>query len=344
MHRREFLELVWGGVVLSTRPRLLADTILLSSNPLVAEFNLQSLTGRYTPTEDFYVRNHFPIPALAGTGSLRIEGEVEKQASLLPQDLTSLRVRELGAVLECAGNGTGPEALASSGLWEGWAFEDVLALARPTAKATYLHLIGRDGFARSVPREAARSDAMLVTRLNHQSLTVEHGSPWRALFPGWYGMSSVKWLERIVLSESPLPPQSDEYLAKFSKVPPGHPNFGPLPRIQVKSVITYPALGVILHPGTVTLRGLAWSGSGKIAVVEVSADGGKTWRVAKLEPSSRYEWAQWQFPVRIPEPGVLNVACKAVDEKGSEQPIQRDPNRVDGYANNTIEQVHFLIE
>ena len=67
-------------------------------------------------------------------------------------------------------------------------------------------------------------------------------------------------------------------------------------------------------------------------------------QLAKLDAGTPYEWALWQFTVKVPEAGVLNVACKAVDENGSEQPSQRDPNRLDGYANNTIEQVHYLIE
>ncbi len=345
MRRREFFTLAAGGtVLLSTARRVRGDSILLSSNPLVVEFNLQSLNGKYTPTEDFYIRNHFPIPQAAPTRLLRIEGEVEKPLSVSAEDLARLRPREMGAVLECAGNGTSPEALASNGLWEGWVLEDILAMAQPTSKAAHLHLTGSDGFSRSVPMGEALRDAMLVTRLNHQPLPLEHGAPWRVLFPGWYGMSSVKWLERIELSPIPLAPETDQYLAKLDRPPAGQPNYHSLPRLQVKSVVNYPALGVILHPGTVTVRGLAWSGTGTVAVVEVSTDGGKTWRVAKLDAGSRYEWCQWQYTVKIPEPGVLNVACKAVDEKGAEQPVQRDPNRIDGYANNTIEQVHFLVE
>jgi hypothetical protein len=94
----------------------------------------------------------------------------------------------------------------------------------------------------------------------------------------------------------------------------------------------------------VTVRGVAWSGTGKIAVVEVSTDNASTWRLAKLDPGTLYEWRLWQFTVKIPQSGVLNVASKAVDDKGSEQPLERDPNRLDGYANNTIERVHYLIE
>ena len=344
MLRRKFLALAGGTtLLLPTKFRLKGDSILLSSNPLIAEFNLQSLDGRYTPTEDFYVRNHFPIPQGPGSGSLSIEGEVEQPIKVSLEDLSRMKTRQLGAVLECSGNGTGPGALASNGFWEGWALNDVLVPARPTPKAAHLHLIGRDGFARSIPAAQAGSDAMLVTRLNHQPLTPEHGAPWRALFPGRYGMNSVKWLERIVLSASPLPPETDDYRAQI-RTPSGRSEYQPLPSVLVKSVITYPALGVILHPGSVTVRGVAWSGTGKIAVVEVSTDNASTWRLAKLDPGTLYEWGLWQFTVKIPQSGVLNVASKAVDDKGSEQPPQRDPNRLDGYANNTIEQVHYLIE
>jgi DMSO/TMAO reductase YedYZ molybdopterin-dependent catalytic subunit len=344
MRRRRFLALAGAtGLLLPTKLRLLGDSILVSSNPLIAEFNLQSQVGRYTPTEDFYVRNHFSIPEGSGGGTLSIEGEVEQPVEVASADLSHLKKKELGAVLECSGNGTGPQALASNGFWEGWALADVIAVARPTSKAAHLHLVGRDGFARSIPAAEVGADAMLVTRLNHDPLTPEHGAPWRALFPGRYGMNSVKWLEKIVLSPNPLPPDKDEYRAQI-RTPSGRTEYQPLPRMLVKSVIMYPARGVILHPGSVTLRGLAWSGTGKIAAVEVSVGNTNIWRLAKLDAGTPYEWALWQYALRVPETGVLDVACKAVDEAGSEQPPQRDPNRLDGYANNTIAQVHYLIE
>jgi DMSO/TMAO reductase YedYZ molybdopterin-dependent catalytic subunit len=346
MRRREFFALAAAsgtGLLIPKWAPLLGDSILLSANPMIAEFNLQSLDGRYTPTADFYVRNHFAVPSISEGLSLSIEGEVQQSLKLTPSSLASLKTRELGAVLECSGNGTGPEALVSNGLWEGWPLEEVLAPARPTAKAAYLHLIGRDGFSRSVPTERVGPNAMLATRLNHEPLAPEHGAPWRALFPGRYGMNSVKWVERIVLSAEPLPPDTDEYRARIS-TPSGGSEYQALPSMLVKSVITYPAMGVILHPGSVTVRGVAWSGSGKVAAVEVSTDNGAAWKLAKLDPGNQYEWTLWQHTVKVPEAGVLNVACKALDDKGAEQPAGRDPKRLDGYANNTIERVHFLVE
>ena len=346
MLRRKFFELAAAGGTTLLVPNwapILADSIVLSSNPMIAEFNLQSIEGKYTPAADFYVRNHFAIPKSVENPALSIEGEVERPQKFTPATPPSLKLRGLGAVLECSGNGTGPEALASNGFWEGWTLSEVLALARPTVKASYVHLMGRDGFSRSVPAKEISPDALLVTRLNHEPLTPDHGAPWRVLFPGRYGMNSVKWLERIVLSVEPLPPDTDEYRARVGTAS-GGSEYQPLPSVLVKSVITYPAMGVILHPGSVTIRGIAWCGTGRIAGVEVSTDNGSAWQLAKLDPGDRYEWAFWKYTVNVPQAGVLNVACKALDDKGTEQPPQRDPKRLDGYANNTIERVHFLVE
>ena len=125
---------------------------------------------------------------------LQVEGEVEQPRRLAPADLAPLLERELGAVLECAGNGVGPRGLVSNGSWAGWPLPAVLSLARPTRATAHLHLCGGDGYARSVPMERALEGGLLVTRLNQRPLTRQHGAPWRALFPGWYGMDSVKWL------------------------------------------------------------------------------------------------------------------------------------------------------
>ncbi|MGH9455473.1 MAG: sulfite oxidase, partial [Terriglobia bacterium] len=77
---------------------------------------------------------------------------------------------------------------------------------------------------------------------------------------------------------------------------------------------------------------------------EITTDGGKSWRVAKLDPGGRYEWAIWHYTVGINGTGVAEFAARAVDSTGAEQPAARDPNRLDPYANNTIERVQFLVE
>lgn len=150
---------------------------MLSVNPLMVDADLQPLAGRYTPVEDFYVRNHRPTPPDEATTYLFIGGEVEYPRRFAEEDLGKLQFRETGAVLEYAGNLVAATGKASNGLWGGWSLADVLSLARPTTAGKYLRLLGRDGFERIVPLDRADPDAMLVTHLNRRRLTRNHGAP-----------------------------------------------------------------------------------------------------------------------------------------------------------------------
>jgi DMSO/TMAO reductase YedYZ molybdopterin-dependent catalytic subunit len=341
MRRRDFLALATAAVV--GAPRLDADNSVVSQNPLVAQYNVESLLDRYTPLDDFYVRDHFAVPADLTRATLQIDGEVQAPQTLTADDLARLPAKRLAAVLECAGNGTGPYQLASNAEWEGWALDDVLRLARPRESAQYLHLQGRDGFIRSVPLTRVRQDAMLATRINQQSLPAGHGAPWRALFPGYYGMDSVKWLARITVANSPLEPASNDYLA-MQKAPDGAVQRLPLPLIQLKSVFVYPAVGAVLQMGRVKARGVAWSNGEEIMAAEVSADGGKTWRLASLDPpDGRYGWRLWHASLDLHERGLVELACKAIDSQGREQPADRPDDRIDGYADNRIQRIRVMV-
>ena len=343
MRRRDLLFILGGTFVAS--PLLRADSSVVSGSPLIAEYGLESIQERYTPLPEFYVRNHFSVPAAPRQPQLRISGEVETIQTLTPQDLTRLPQRRLGGVLECSGNSVGPYQLASNAVWEGWTLSDVLALARPKSTAGFLHLYGRDGFVRSIPMATAMRDGMLVTRMNHHPLPPNHGAPWRALFPGWYGMDSVKWLERIEVASSVIEPVPNDYWA-VEKTPDGKIQRVSLPRVQLKSAFIYPALGAVLRRGTVDARGLAWSDGSTIAAVEVSADGGKLWRLAEFEPgqsAGKYEWKFWRASIDLTETGLIELGCKAIGAKGKEQPPSRPSNRIDGYANNVIERIRIMV-
>jgi DMSO/TMAO reductase YedYZ molybdopterin-dependent catalytic subunit len=341
MLRREFLKWSAAGAWLVAR-RLNADHHVDSEDPLVVDFDIQTLDGRYTSIEDFYVRNHFDASSGPGGGILQIQGAVHKPLKLAPEDLDRLRTETMGAVLECAGNGTGPRALASNGLWQGWRLADVVALAQPAPEGKFLHLYGQDGYARSVPLNAAVENGMLATRLNHSPLRPNHGRPWRALFPGWYGMDSVKWLVRIEVAGQPLPAVNDTYLTLRSNAS-GQIERAPLPRVQVKSVMIAPAAGAVLKLGTAEVRGVAWSGVAPVAKVEVSIDGGQAWQSTQLDPGARFEWALWRGSVNLSRRGMVELACRATDQRGNVQPASRDPNRLDGYVNNVIERVRCLV-
>lgn len=333
-----------GGALAASR-LLRADSSVVSQNPLIAQYGLESIQGRYTPAAEFYVRNHFAIPDQSPQPQLEIAGEVERIQTLRLQDLAHLPQHRLGAVLECSGNSVGPYQLASDAVWEGWALSDVVNLAQPKSTAAYLHLYGRDGFIRSVSVRRLKGDALLATKMNHQPLPPNHGAPWRALFPGWYGMDSVKWLERIEVASSPIQPVPNEYWAA-EKMPDDAIRRVALPRIQLKSVFVYPALGAVLQHGTVDARGLAWSDGSAIAAVEVSADGGKTWRLAEFETgqnAGKYDWRFWHASLDLIETGIVELACKAIGTKGEEQSADRPRNRIDGYANNVIEKIRIMV-
>jgi sulfite oxidase len=337
--RRCFMTLLSSGLLV---PRMLkAEHHVISADPLEVEFDLSSLRGRYTSVEDFYVRNHFATPAGMEAATLKIEGEVEKPREFGPPDLAMLRERRFGAVLECAGNRVGATGLISNGAWSGWALKDVLMMARPARATAHLHFFGRDGYRRSVSWERALADGILVTRLNSRPLTLRHGAPWRALLPGWYGMDSVKWLERIVVAAAPLPSEGGAYQQTRQTLS-GELDRQLLPRVQVKSVIVDPGQGAVLRRGRAEIRGLAWSGAGKIDSVEVSADAGGTWRTATLDSGTDLEWVVWRVSLEVTQRGAVELVARAKDAQGQLQPAERDPARLDGYANNWYHRVRCV--
>jgi len=339
MNRRGFLTLVSSGLLVPEA--LAAEHHVISADPLEVEFDLNSLRERYTPVEDFYVRNHHDVPANVGQATLRLEGEVEQARELAPADLAPLPKQEFGAVLECAGNRVGASGLISNGLWTGWKLQDVLALVRPSPRAAHLHLQGRDGYQRSVPVERA-TESMLVTGLNGRPLNRQHGAPWRVLFPGWFGMDSVKWLKSVVVAREPLPPEGDTY-QEIRKMHSGEITRQPLPRLPVKSVITDPLAGAVIKRGVGEIRGLAWSGTGKISSVEVSINKGDTWLAAELEPGRDFEWWMWKATLEFTQQGAVELVARARDSEGSQQPMERDPSRLDGYANNWYHRVRCVV-
>jgi DMSO/TMAO reductase YedYZ molybdopterin-dependent catalytic subunit len=340
MDRRYFMTLLTSGLLVS--PALRAEHHVISMDPLEVEFDLTSLQGQYTSLEDFYVRDHFAAPAGLAAGTLKVEGEVEKPREFASTDLAGLGERKLGAVLECAGNRVGSSGLVSNGAWSGWALKDILMMARPTGVAAHLHLFGRDGYKRTVPLERALADGILATHLNSRPLTLRHGAPWRALLPGWYGMDSVKWLERIVVAAAPLPPEGGTY-QQSRQTPTGEVDRQPLPRVQVKSVIVDPRQGTVLRRGKVQIRGLAWTGAGRIDSVEVSADAGNTWQAAALDSGADLEWVAWKASWELTQPGPAEFVARAKDSRGQVQPTDRDPARLDGYTNNWYHRVRCVV-
>jgi DMSO/TMAO reductase YedYZ molybdopterin-dependent catalytic subunit len=135
MDRRTFILGAATGLLAPTL-KLWVEHHTVSAAPLIVESDLWPLNGRYTRLEDFYVRNHFQVPELITTGSLAIEGEVDKPGRFTFDHFSGIAAREIGAVLECAGSPMGAKSLVSDGLWRGCPLGNIIALAAPRAGGT----------------------------------------------------------------------------------------------------------------------------------------------------------------------------------------------------------------
>ncbi|MGI8965798.1 MAG: molybdopterin-dependent oxidoreductase, partial [Limisphaerales bacterium] len=191
---------------------------------------------------------------------------------------------------------------------------------------------GKISYARSIPlSKAMEKEVILAYQMNGQPLPPAHGFPVRAIVPGWYGMASVKWMTRIVVSDQPFRGYWQTLDYTFWESRDGVPiQLLPVTEIEVKAEIARPALYEILPINSVyRMHGAAWTGESEIALVEISVDNGKTWSAAQLLGSSiKYAWRLWEYHWRTPaEPGRCTIMARATDARGRTQPMERDAHR-----------------
>src|SRR3954464_3864271 len=210
--------------------------------------------------------------------------------------------------------------------------------------AKWLLAEGGDAAAmtRSIPIEKALDDALLVYAQNGERLRPEQGYPLRLLLPGFEGNMNVKWLRRIKVGDAPF--YSREETSKYTDLlAEGRAREFSFV-MEAKSVITRPSGGKKLRTGFNEIRGLAWSGRGRIARVDVSVDGGKSWQRASLDEPVlpkcltrfRLPWS-WQG-------GPALLQSRSVDDTGYVQPSRMQLVAVRGlnsyYHNNSIQSWH----
>jgi sulfane dehydrogenase subunit SoxC len=217
--------------------------------------------------------------------------------------------------------------LVSNAEWTGVLLSHLLEEAGVDPKAKWMLVEGSDTAAltRSVPLTKAWDDAIVVLYQNGEPLMAEQGFPMRLLLPGWEGNMNIKYVRRIKITDQPamsyyearnyspiLPvPKSTAYKFYFVN--------------EVKSFITHPSFGMKINgPGYYDVNGIAYSGSGKIKRVAVSADGGKTWADAAIEgPVQDKAFTRFHIPWRWDgQPAVLT--SRAIDDGGNVQPLRAD--------------------
>jgi DMSO/TMAO reductase YedYZ molybdopterin-dependent catalytic subunit len=318
--------------------------------PENSETPLGDVHGWVTPTRLFFVRNHFDVPTIdLDVWRLSLGGCVGRPLELTWDELNELPQRTVLATLECAGNGRsflkqrvagvpwGAGAVAHAE-WSGVPLHVVLELAGLTADAIEVICEGADrgsepdhpqpmSFARSLPlRKAMHRDTLLALRMNGEPLTPSHGFPVRLLVPGWYGVSSVKWLTRLEAVRTPFRGYFQTVKYTIQRRGDNGGDTVPIQDMAVKSEIVRPFAGEALGLGKQRVFGLAWAGEEAVARVELSIDGGQSWREAELMgPFAPYSWTMWEYLWDIRQAGQYELVSRATSASGRTQPQEYDP-------------------
>ena len=259
--------------------------------------------------------------------SLKISGKVNNLKMLAKSDLLGLPAKDEYATLECVSNTINPPgALISDTKWTGASLPALLNQAGPTPDARYVIFRCADGYTVGVPLERAMNPgALLAYKMGDEPLPTEHGSPVRAIVPGIYGMMNAKWITEIELTDQ-------VYIGYWQER--GWSNDA---RIKTTSIIYYPPSGAQVN-GSLPIAGISFAGDRGISKVEVSVDGGNTWREATLKkPRSPYSWVLWAYQWTPENKGDTAITVRAYDGSGALQ----DPNTTQPFPNGAT-GYHFI--
>lgn len=330
--------------------------IIREKEPANLEMPFGLLDGWTTPNEQFYIRSHFPVPEVElKSWRLKIEGAVAQPLEFSYDELCALPAQTFPATLECAGNsrvflvpkvkGTQWELGAvGNAQWTGVSLGELLRKAGVADGAVDVILEGADcgqiseapkpagkiHYARSIPLGKAIDGVLLATEMNGEPLAPSHGFPLRAIVPGWYGMAAVKWLQRIVVIEHPYNGYFQTVDYAFWQRDSAGVALVPITRMQVKAVIARPGINEVVPAGTpYEVAGAAWTSDGEVVRVELSTDGGNSWREASLgEEQAPNSWRLWKWTWDVPRtPGPCTLLARASDSSGRRQPMERDLDR-----------------
>lgn len=308
--------------------------------------------GVITPTDLFYVRGHAPVPHITPEDcTVVVDGLVSHPMTLRLSDLQrGFPVKTHEVTLQCAGNrrtelhnvkAMQPNALLwtteaiSNATWTGVSLADVLMRVGVQDEAAHVAFLGADrgaspngdGFGGSIPLGKAQGkDVLLAWAMNGEPLPPIHGGPLRVVVPGYYAARSVKWLTHITVQDAPSDNhyQSHDYKVFAPDVTEYNVDWesgAMLDEQRTHAALLSPADGDTVSAGKVTLEGYAMAGGDSLITrVEVSLDGGESWRAADLTTEPRtWIWTLWRAVVELPA-GKHSIVVRATDSAGSTQP------------------------
>jgi len=290
---------------------------------------LQDMHSTITPADLHFERHHAGIPTIdPAKHELLIHGLVENPMKFTLADIKRFPSVTRTCFIECAGNfRTGKDemtpqdilGLTSQSEWTGVMLSTIFSEVGVSDKAKWFLAEGSDAavMTRTIPVAKAWDDAMIVYAQNGEAIRPEQGYPMRLLLPGFEGNMNIKWLRRIELSEEPY--MTREETSKYTYPVKDKIRMFSF-ELDARSIITYPSYPQKVNKGWVEIRGIAWSGRGKVEKVEVSTDAGKTWQLANLQEPVlskahtyfRYLW-DWKGET-------TEILSRVTDETGYLQP------------------------
>ena len=298
---------------------------------------LQNLNGTITPNSLHFERHHSGIPDIdPARHQLIIHGDVRQTLRFNYEDLLAYPMESHVYFLECSGNSFrnslpkpldqtagSLNGLISGTEWTGIPLHYLLAEAGVENHKGWVIAEGADaaGLTRSIPLSMALDNVMVAMYQNGEPLRPAQGYPMRLFVPGCEGNISVKWLQALKVQKTPA--YSRDETSKYTDtLKDGRSEMFSL-QMEVKSVITSPSGKMKLNrQGVYEISGIAWSGSGTIKRVEVSADGGKSWADTVLQSESRsLALTRFRIPWRWSGQQAV-LLSRAIDEQGNVQPTR----------------------
>ena len=321
-----------------------------------------------TPNDRFFVRWHWadiPTAVDVATFRLKIFGHVARPLAIPLTALLKLPRVELVAVNQCSGNSRGffqprvPGAQWGHGAmgnarWLGVSLRALLDLAGVRAGAVQVRFGGLDrpaiagapDYVKALDLDHARDgEVMVAFGMNGEQLPLLNGFPLRLVVPGWYSTYWLKSLDRIEVLAAP---DAQFWTAKAYRIPttpgadvaPGAKDFPTVPinRMVPRSWVTSLADGdrIAFEPA-IPVGGIALGGDSGVARVDVSADGGRSWRPARLGPDlGRYSFRRWDAEVALPARGRVALMARCTNAAGVAQPMAAVWNPP-GYMRGNVE-------
>ena len=296
------------------------------------------LASEVTPTYLFYRIDINPIvPQVdSKTWNLTIKGLVEKPFTINYDQIKSMPSVEEYVTLECISNKIGGD-LISTALWKGVRLSQLLEKAAIKPNVKYVVFRCADGYDVGIPIEKSQMEGtILAYDMNYAPLTPKHGFPVRAIVPGLYGMMNPKWLTEIELVDSVYEGywqrlgwrnNAEDNTGSTVLIPgqaPARQRFRKLDETEDTS-----------YGDKVPIAGIAFAGNRGISKVEVSTDGGTTWKTARIkDPLSQYTWVLWTAGYVPPNKENYKIVVRATDKTGNTQTTEMSPpfpNGATGY-------------